>query len=287
MLVKAVALVTLLAGTGSAQLVVSDPAQTTVSQLHLQVTQLHAEFMKLQLVQDAITLKNNYLQTKAFYDTVYAHSQHRGGLMGYYKDYFDQEFQNIAADEWRKLNLEGSSITGDTAVGRLVAQGAAAIGGATGSAINGAGGLVGSGMTGVDGGYKNARGALFSEQKKQVSGVDKMIAMSETRADATSAMIADLVKRGSSDVISDGERESIDMHATLLQLQVLSDMRQLLNLNAQILNAQSKQNLAETGLALKTTQDLAAFRAGGAQRKSTTATSDQMVHELQRRPGEQ
>jgi hypothetical protein len=287
MLVKVAALLTLLAATSSAQVVVSDPAQTAVSQLHLQVTQLHASFMRLQLVQDAITLKNNYLQTKEFYDTVYAHSQHRGGLMGYYKDYFNQEFANIAADEWRKINLEGSSITGDTAVGRLVAQGTAAIGGATGKAIGGAGDVVGSGMSGVDAGYKNARAIVFSEHTKQVAAVDKVISMSETRADATGAMIADLVKRGSSDVISDVERESIDMHAQLLQLQVLSDMRQLLNLNAQILNAQSKQNLTEQALALKANQDMSTFRAGAAQRKGASASSDQMVHELKRRPGEQ
>jgi hypothetical protein len=287
MLVKAAVLVVALAGAGSAQLVVTDPTHTAVSQLHLQATQLYGEFTKLQMVQDAITLKNNYLQTKAFYDTVNAHSQHRGGLMGYYKDYFDQEFQNIAADEWRKLTLESSTITGDTAVGRLVAQGTAAIGGATGSAIGGAGGFVGSGMSGVDAGYKSARGVVFSEHAKQVAAVDKVISMSETRADATGAMIADLVKRGSSDMISDGERESIDMHAQLLQLQVLSDMRQLLNLNAQILNAQSKQNLTEQALALKTNQDMSTFRAGAAQRRGTSASSDQMVHELQRRPGEQ
>ena len=287
MLAKFLLGVLIWASPASAQLVVTDPAQTTVAKLQLEVTQLHATFMKMQMVQDAITLKNNYLAAQQYYDTIYAHSQHRGGLMGYYKDYFNQQFDNIAADQWRQINTEASTITGTTEVGRLLNAGSAAISNTAGQGINAAGGYVGSGMNNIDGGYKGARAMIYTQKQQQIAAVDKMIDSSEARADATKTMIQDLVSRGSKDMINDSERESIDMHAALLQLQVLSDMRQLLNLTAQISNAQAKQNLLENAISLQTAKDLATYRSGGgARQNSSAASSDQLVHELKRSPNQ-
>lgn len=278
----------------SAQLVVNDPAQTAVSQLQLHVQQLHTAFMKLQLVQDAEMLKNNYLQSKEYYDTIYAHSQHRGGLMGYYKDYFQEQLDNIAADQWRQVTIDGTSITGDTEVGKLVAQGATAVGAGTGSAIGSAAGVVGSGMDSVDCKYLSARGIdnpkcdrqlLYGQKARQVAAADQVIANSEARADATSKMIADLVRRGSGDM-TDHERESVDTSARLLELQLLSEIRQEINLNAQIANAQMKQTLAESAAAAKMSSALSAFGLGAAARKGASDSQDTLVHELQRRPGE-
>ncbi len=279
-------LLQLAAPPASAQLAVTDPGVTAVAQAQLQLSTLHAQFTKLQMVQDAITLKNTYLQSKQFYDTVYARSQHRGGLMGYYKDYFQKAADNMAASEWRQINNEASSITGQTPMSRLLESGAAAIGRQTGQAINGAGGVIGGGLNGVDRGYKSARAVIFSDQKRQVAAVDQVIAASEDRADQTAKMVADLVKRGSADAISDNERESIDMHAQLLGLQVLSEIRQLLNVNAQILNSQAKHSLAEVSVALKAGSDLSEFRENGGQRGAQRPSNDEMVREMKRRPGE-
>ena len=63
MLARALALLLCLPTAVRAQLAVTDPAMTAVSQAHLQLMQLHTEFMKLQMVQDAVTLKNTYLQS--------------------------------------------------------------------------------------------------------------------------------------------------------------------------------------------------------------------------------
>lgn len=274
----------LLALQAQAQVAVTDPALTAAVQVSNQMNQLHQKFMRMQMVQDAVVLKNTYLQSKQYYEMVERRSKHRGGLMGYYRDFFDQQMQNVAADEWRKLNFEASSITGDTPLSRLVRQGADALGNGAGEAFGAAGGRVGKSMDGVDAGYKGARAVIFREQASEVASADKLSLASEDRAAKIGAMIGDLVKRGSASSINDHERESIEMHAQLLQLQLLSEMRQLLNLNAQINNAKAKRSLAEAAAAIRAAQDLGRFRAAAA--KAPRATDDQVVHELRRRPGE-
>jgi len=275
---------TLLARPIEAQVVVTDPGQTAVSQMQYHLQLLHTQFMKLQMVQDAVILKNNYLQTKEYYDMVYEHSQHRGGLMGYYKDYFEQQLDNAAADQWRQLNAEASSISSGTFVNTLVAEAAGDVAAGTENAIGGAAGAVGGGLKTLDGGYGNARGLLFRQKKAQVAAIDAMNAASEQRADATTQQVAALVQRGSSGMISDTERESIQMHAQLLQLQLLSELRQLMNVNTEILNAKAKEDLAESALALKASAALADHTNRQASRATTS--QDAIVRELQRRPGE-
>src|ERR1019366_8843974 len=77
--------VTLYGAPAYAQVAVTDPANTAVAQAHLSLMQLHTTFMKLQMVQDFEVLKNSYLQGKQYYDYVNTRSQHRGGLMGFYR----------------------------------------------------------------------------------------------------------------------------------------------------------------------------------------------------------
>lgn len=274
----------LLARPSAAQIVVTDPGQTAVAQMQYHLQLLHTQFMKLQMVQDAVILKNNYLQTKEYYDMVYEHSQHRGGLMGYYKDYFEQQLDDAAADQWRHINAEASSISSGTFVNTLVAEAASDVAAGTEDAIGGASGVVGGGLKTLDGGYGNARGLLFHQKKAQVAAIDAINAASEQRADATTKQIAEVVKRGSSSMISDSERESIQLHAQLLQLQLLSELRQLMNVNTQILNERAKEDLAESALALKASAALADHTSSQASR--ATASQDAIVRELKRRPGE-
>lgn len=274
----------LLAGSAQAQVAVTDPALTAAVQMQSQFTQLHNRFMQMQMVQDAVVLKNTYLQSKQYYDMVEERSRHRGGLMGYYRDFFDQQMTNMAADEWRKMSFEASSVTGDTPLGRIVRKGADALGNGAGSAFGAATGLAGRGLGDVDSGYQGVRAVIFHEQASQVTAADRLSQASEDRAAQIQAMIGDLVKRGSAAAINDRERDSIEMHAQLLQLQLLSEMRQLLNLNAQIGNAKAKQALAEAAASIRAAQDLGRFRAAAA--KTPRPGKDQVLHELRRRPGE-
>lgn len=267
------------------QLVVNDPAQTAIQKMNLSMMALHTKFMKLQMVQDAITLKNNYLAAKQFYDTIEAHSKHRGGLMGYYADYAKEQFKNMAEQEWSRIYAEGTNLTGPTAVNDLINGVTGAINEKVGGIIDSAAGAVGAGMQVPDRGYSGVRHALFAQQKQQTASVDKMIAASEQGATATNQQIADLVKRGSAAQIDDRASESIQMQAAVLQAQLLSQIRQLLNLNAQISNAQAKQSLAEAAVGMATANDMAEYRARAAQsRKSGASSRGQLDSVLQGRP---
>ncbi len=267
------------------QLVVSDPVQTAIQKAHLDLMALHTQFMKLQLVSDAVTLKNNYLAAKQFYDTIEAHSMHRGGLMGYYADYVKEQLNNMAAQEWSRIYSEGTNLTGPTAVQDLITGVTNAISQKVGGAIDSAAGAVGAGMQVPDRGYSGVRQAIFSQQKQQTASVDKMVAASEQGAAATNQQITELVSRGSAADIDDQASESIQMHAALLEVQLLSQIRQLLNLNAQISNSQAKQSLAEAAVGMATANDLAGYRAQAAQdRKSGAPSRGQLNSALQGRP---
>lgn len=283
--------IAILSGTAFAQVVpqtVIDPAAITVHKLNLALQEKHSAFMKLQMVQDALQLKNNYLQAKSYYDSIYYKSQHKGGLVGYYKDYFEEQLTNLAADQWRQLSTEANTITGPTAVSDLAAYLTGSAGNAAGAGINGAASVVGRGMESLDSGYKGARGEIFSQSQKQVVIVDKMIQSSEERGDKLKDQIRLLVKRGSRDEVDETESEAITMQAAVLQLQLLSDVRQLLALNAQVLNAQAKQQLAEMTVALAATNDLSILKDQVERLKKLkpAADSNALQRELRRRPNE-
>ena len=267
------------------QLIVNDPAQTAIQKLNLSLTTLHTKFMKLQMVQDAIVLKNNYLAAKQFYDTIEAHSKHRGGLMGYYADYAKEQFKNMAEQEWSRIYSEGTTLTGPTAVNDLINGVTDAINQKVGGVIDSAAGAVGAGMQVPDRGYASVRHAVFSQKKQQTASVDKMIAASEQGAAATNKQIQDLVRRGSAAQIDDKASESIQMQAAVLEVQLLSQIRQLLNLNAQIGNFQAKESLAEAAVGMATANDLSEYRAQAAQnRKSGAPSRGQLNSVLQGRP---
>ncbi len=284
-MLKALAVVLFAAVPLRAQLIVNDPAQTAIQKMNLSVQTLHTKFMKLQMVQDAITLKNNYLAAKRFYDNIEAKSKHRGGLMGYYADYAKEQFKAMAEQEWARLYAEGTNQTGPTAVDDLINGVFGAVNDKVGGVIDSAQGLVGSGMEVPDRGYAHVRHALFKQQKRQTESVDKMVAASEQGAVATNKQIQDLVKRGSALGIDDKASDSIQMQAAVLQVQLLSQIRQLLNLNAQINNFQAKQGMAEGAVGMATAGDLARYRAEAARiKRSAAASRGQLQSALAGRP---
>ncbi|MBI5239122.1 MAG: hypothetical protein HY926_01485 [Elusimicrobia bacterium] len=267
-----------------AVMIVNDPVQTSIQKVNLSVQTLHTKFMKLQMVQDAITLKNNYLAAKRFYDNIEAKSRHRGGLMGYYADYAKEQFKAMAEQEWARLYAEGTSQTGPAAVEDLINGVFGAVNQKVGGVIDSAEGAVAEGMAVPDRGYANVRHSLFSQQKRQTEAVDKMVASSEKGAAATNKQIQDLVRRGSAAQIDDKASDSIQMQAAILQVQLLSQIRQLLNLNAQINNFQAKQGMAEEAVGMATANDLAEYRAQAAKSRRSAAASRSRLATVLGRP---
>lgn len=266
---------------------VHDPINHSAIEAQSTLMSLHNQFMKLQMVQDAVVLKNTYLESKAYYDTIAEHSKHQGGLMGYYKDYYEAQLTNMAEDEWRKLHYEGTSVTGATPVDKVLANVADSI---NAKVDQGAGKVTGNAATGfasLDSGYGGARAALFLRLKLETEATDKMIATSQARKDDMAAKVADLVRQGSDPVgISQTTREKIELQARLMELQIQMDMLTQLNLGTQVANSKTKANIAESAMALQASQDVAAYGSQSAKaRKTSTHSASDVGQELRRLPG--
>jgi hypothetical protein len=268
----------------AAGLVVTDPVQSTLTKLQIAGQEKHNAFMKMQMVQDAVIIKNNYLASKAFYDQIDAQSKHRGGLMGYYKEMIEQQFDNVAQSQWRQFQDEATNVTGENSVNTFLNKTSAKISDGAGRGIDAAGNATMAPLNSLDSGYSSVRGALFQQQKRQVDAVDMRTTASDKIAEPIEKEIKSLVRRASVPAISTKELESIQMHANLTQLQLMAEIRQLLSLNSQQINAQTKKDLAEMTMALKASNDLAMY--GSARKATPKMSSDEIVRELKRRPGE-
>lgn len=72
---------------------------------HAQTIMQKAEYqlMRLQAVQQAKILYDNYMESKNYYDMMVQKSRHRGGLMGYYSDLFTERVKSDALNEWERI----------------------------------------------------------------------------------------------------------------------------------------------------------------------------------------
>lgn len=240
--------------------IVNDPLLNTTAKAHLAISQLHNKFMELQAVKDFVEIKNNALAAKETFDYFDQKSRHRGGLVGYYKDYLKKEMNSIADEELSRINNEASTITGNTAVGTLVNHAANAITN-TGDAVISAG-VNGAfmGMSAADSGYGRVRGVVFSQQKDKVAARDQWLAVETGKIDAAGRMLGDLVARASVDMISDHGREMLEMQAMAQSLQQMYAMRKTLALIAEIQNTHEKNALVNSAIGVSQSGDYATFR---------------------------
>ena len=86
--------------------------------LHLQQTQSETfhTFMRLQIVQSAIVIKNEFLAAQTYYNYIKQRSMHRGGLIGSYRDELTQVMQAELQNEKSQLLSEATNQTGATVI---------------------------------------------------------------------------------------------------------------------------------------------------------------------------
>lgn len=284
MLTRLAVLVLGLARPAAAQVVVTDPTQTTLTKLQMAVQEKHNQFMKMQMVQDAVTLKNNYLASKAFYEMVEQNSKHRGGLMGYYKDMVEQQFDNIAQQQYRQFNDEFTNVTGENAVNTALNRMSKKVSDTAGAGIDAGANASMRPFQAADGTYAAVRGQMFQREQKQVEALEARTMASDKIVEPIEKEIKNLVRRASVPTIGTKEKESIDLHAQLTQLQLLAEIRQMLSINSQALNAQARKNLNEQTMALSAVRDLAKYKADASAFRKPS--DNDVVKELKRRPGE-
>lgn len=99
-------------------------AQAVNAQTLMQKAEYH--LMRIEMVRQAKTLYDNYVQTKQYYDSIRLASQHRGGLLGFYADKFTDRVRSGATEEWEKIQRMKYA-DDDTAVKRFMEGGEKAL----------------------------------------------------------------------------------------------------------------------------------------------------------------
>lgn len=294
------AALTLTAPSARAQVPVTDPVQTAATQLQTSVLQAHATFMKLQLVQDAEIVKNNFLQAQSYYNYVDQRSKHRGGLMGYYSEMVSNEVNQVIDAEKMSIENDANNVTGANLVNDMALQAAQAAAAVTGGAMKAGVGAVGSGVDGANGVYGGSKlagynGALQTNNATRAAAFQRNLAISNsagaqiTESDNNVARLMtalnDLKKQANNGNIDDQTYEGLQLSMTAVQAQLSTEVHRMLALNAQLTKAMLDSQNLEQAFSRQTAADMQAFYSHSAQQRAASGTDRAAVTtELNRMP---
>lgn len=157
------------------------------------------QLMRVEFIRQTKVLYDNYIQTKRYYDAIAEASRNRGGLFGYYKDKFVSRMNNVAQEEWWRIQQlkEGSD---DNAVRRAVEKGEAFIN----KKIDETGDV-----------WIASMDTELSQMVEIVNGNQKSIKERD-------GQLENLVKEASQPGITDKKHDSLMLQAQILQLEYLA-----------------------------------------------------------------
>jgi hypothetical protein len=255
--------------------------------------------MKLQMVQDAVVLKNNYLQGKAFYDSVNEHSKHRGGLVGYYRDMVTNEVNQLIDFEKMNLENEANNVTGSNLVNDLEVQAAAAAAAVTGGAMNAGIGALDSGVNAANGayggsklsGYNSAlranatRAVSFQRNLVIASSAGTQITDSNTNVAQLITALKDLKQQANGGNIDDKAYEGLQLSMSAVQAQLSTEIHRMLAVNAQMTRAMLDSQNIEQAFSRQTAADMRSFYSRSARQREASGSDSAAVRtELNRMP---
>lgn len=283
-----------------AQVPVTDPVQTAATQLQTSVLQAHAAFMKLQLVQDAEIVKNNFIQAQSYYNYVDQRSKHRGGLMGYYSEMVSNEVDQVIDAEKMSIENDANNVTGANLVNDMALQAAQAAAAVTGGAMKASVGAVGFGVDDMNdayggsklAGYNGAlrtnnatRAAAFQRNLAISNSAGEQIAESDTNVARLMTALNDLKKQANSGNIDDQTYEGLQLSMTAVQTQLSTEVHRMLALNAQLTKAMLDSQNLEQAFSRQTAADMQAFYRRSTQQRAASGTDRAAVTaELNRMP---
>jgi hypothetical protein len=275
-----------------AQIPVSDPVQTAATQLQTSVLQAHATFMKLQLVQDAEVVKNNFLQAQSYYNYIDNRSKHRGGLMGYYSEMVTNEINTVVDAEKMSIENDANNVTGSNLVNDLAVQAtnaASAVSSAAfSSGVNGVAGGVNA-ANGVYGGsmlagYNSAlssnkatRAVAFQRNMALSNAAGATITTSNTNVAQLMTSLNDLKQQANTQNLDDQTFESLQLSMTAVQAQLNTEVHRMLSLNAQLLKADLDNRNLEQAFSRQTAADMQSFYSRSVQQRSASGTDPNAV----------
>ena len=283
-----------------AQVPVTDPVQTAATQLGTSVLQAHAAFMKLQLVQDAEILKNNFLEAESYYNYIDQRSKHRGGLMGYYSQMVTNEIDTVVNAEKLSIETDANNVTGANFVNDLAVQATNAASAVSNAAFSGGVSAVNAGVGAVNGiyggsmlaGYNGAlsannatRAAAFQRNMAIANSAGAAITTSNTNVASLMTSLNDLKKQANVQNIDDQTYESLQLSMTAVQAQLSTEVHRMLSLNAQLLKADLDNRNLEQAFSRQTAADMATFYGKSVQQRAAHETDpNAVITELKRQP---
>ena len=282
------------------QMVVQDPVQTTATQFGTSVLQAHAAFMKLQMVQDAEIIKNNFLEAESYYNYINARSKSRGGLMGYYSQMVTQEVDTVIDAQKMSIENDANNVTGANFVNDLALQMTSAASNVTGGAMNAGVGAVTAGVNAANGAYggsylagynsslsmNNAtRAAAFQRNMAIANSAGVVVSTSYANVAQLMTSLNDLKKQANAQNLDDQTYESLNLSMTAVQAQLTTEVHRMLALNAQLLKAELDTQNLEQAFSRQTAADMASFYSKSAAQRAANGTSQTaVITELNRQP---
>jgi hypothetical protein len=265
--------------------VVHDPINGATAQLGVANARLFHTFMQLQMVQDALMIKNNILEAESYYTYIDNASKHRGGLVGFYKDMALAEINQIVAADKNMLEQQATTITGPTAVDDFMAAATAGAIRVTQQAASAADSAAAGGVSSFNVAYNDATGGAVAnsnsvvrtwqqQQNIQTSQLAKQVALSSSVASAIAASNAYVAKLDTSlnslagtaslGSLTDQQHEQIIASYAAINAKLLVELHRLLNIQATLLKTQLDSQSATSALAQQTATDLSTYKSQNA-----------------------
>jgi hypothetical protein len=282
------------------QVIVQDPLQTASTQMGNSILQAHATFMKLQMVQDAEILKNNFLQAESYYNYINTRSKSRGGLVGYYSQMVTNEVNTVIDAEKMNIENDANNVTGANFVNDLAVQATNAAAAVSGGAMNAGVGALNSGVNAANAAYggsmlagynsvlsaNNAtRAVAFQRNMAIANSAGVVISTSYVTVASLMTSLNDLKKQANAQNIDDQTYESLNLSIAAVQAQLTTEVHRMLALNAQLLKAQLDTQNLEQAFSRQTAADMASFYNKSVQRRSANGTdANAVITELKRQP---
>jgi hypothetical protein len=286
----------------NAQVVVNDPVQNSLQGVNNAVLQAHATFMKLQLVQDAEIVKNNFIQGEQYYNYIDQRSKHRGGLMGYYQEMVANQVNQIVTQEELSLETNANNVTGANLVNDLASRASITASAVSSAAIAGAAGGVIGGMQGADALYGSSNltafnGALqktsatravqFQRNVSIANSAGAQITASNTNVAGLTNALNELKKEAAANSLSmdDNTFESLQLSIQAVQGELAVETHHLTAINAQLMKAMLDNQNIDDAFSRQTGADFNGYLNSSAQRRASSGTNSQsVITELNRQP---
>jgi len=252
---------------GSSYAIPGESVGTTLAvKAQTAMQQVKFRLLQLEIVKNGKILMDNYIQSKKYYDAIAEASRNRGGLLGYYRDRFAERLGAAAREEWWALQQLKSG-SDDNAVRRLVEGGEAAV------------------NRQVDKTADRWIANMDTELEQMVEVVNESTDRSRKRDQVLKQLARDAGEPG----ISDKKYDSLQLQASLLQLEYLSaiEKQNQALFAGEVRAAQREQILRKRNQEVAKSLSSSLGASAGRSRKTRqggTVTIDQAIRVLGEKP---